>query len=121
MSIEEMVVEGVSANNLVIRPQPSVQQTQNFELTLQQAQTQLTAQAPDEVGLRNLLQPLANLNQESDQLGAKALAVSAKDAQPSDLLLLIYQTHELMFRTQLTANVANRSSDGVQQLFRQQS
>ena len=31
------------------------------------------------------------------------------------------RTHEFVFRCQLTATVANRSGDGVQQLFRQQA
>lgn len=31
------------------------------------------------------------------------------------------QAHKFLFQSQLTSNVANRTSDGVQQLFRQQS
>jgi len=31
------------------------------------------------------------------------------------------QCHQFLFQSQLTSNVANRTSDGVQQLFRQQS
>ena len=31
------------------------------------------------------------------------------------------KAHEFMFHCQLTANVANRTSDGLQQLFRQQA
>jgi hypothetical protein len=30
------------------------------------------------------------------------------------------QCQEFMFQAQLTSNIANRSADGVQQLFRQQ-
>jgi hypothetical protein len=31
------------------------------------------------------------------------------------------RSHEFLFHCELVANVANRSSDGMQQLFRQQS
>jgi hypothetical protein len=34
---------------------------------------------------------------------------------------LTVQCHEFMFNCQLTSNIANRTSDGLQQLFRQQA
>ncbi len=37
------------------------------------------------------------------------------------MLNLTVKCHEFMFHAELTSNVANRTSDGVQQLFRQQS
>jgi hypothetical protein len=41
--------------------------------------------------------------------------------KPSELMMLTMRSHEFLFHCELTANVANRSSDGMQQLFRQQS
>ncbi|MGY6555252.1 MAG: hypothetical protein ACXIUM_12115 [Wenzhouxiangella sp.] len=45
----------------------------------------------------------------------------SQDMSPSDMLMLTVRCHEFLFHSQLTANAANRTSDGVQQLFRQQS
>jgi hypothetical protein len=37
------------------------------------------------------------------------------------MVMLTVKSHEFLFHSQLTANVANRTSDGLQQLFRQQA
>jgi hypothetical protein len=37
------------------------------------------------------------------------------------MVMLTVKCHEFLFHSQLTANVANRASDGLQQLFRQQT
>ena len=39
---------------------------------------------------------------------------------PGEIIELTMRCQEFMFHCQLTSNIANRSSDGVQQLFRQQ-
>ena len=49
------------------------------------------------------------------------LASSATEMTPSQMLEMTMQCHQFLFQSQLTSNVANRTSDGVQQLFRQQS
>ena len=43
------------------------------------------------------------------------------DLTPGEMVMLTVKCHEFMFHSQLTANVANRASDGLQQLFRQQA
>ena len=69
-----------------------------------------------------LLKPLLDLNMGSTQLAQQAgLAADQKDLKPGDLMMLTMQSHEFLFQCELTSNVANRSSDGLQQLFRQQS
>ncbi len=40
---------------------------------------------------------------------------------PGEMMQLTVKCHEFLFHAELTSNVANRTSDGVQQLFRQQS
>jgi hypothetical protein len=40
---------------------------------------------------------------------------------PGDMMNLTMRCQEFMFHCQLTSNIANRTSDGLQQLFRQQS
>jgi hypothetical protein len=39
---------------------------------------------------------------------------------PGEIVQLTMKCQEFMFQCQLTSNIANRSADGVQQLFRQQ-
>lgn len=39
---------------------------------------------------------------------------------PGEIVNLTMRCQEFMFQCQLTSNIANRSSDGLQQLFRQQ-
>jgi hypothetical protein len=58
---------------------------------------------------------------------AKAVSDYATEAQsgdgqltPGEIVNLTMRCQEFMFQCQLTSNIANRSADGVQQLFRQQ-
>lgn len=78
------------------------------------------AAAPD-TATPSLLAPLSALNSGSGSLARVADAMSGGSFTPGQLLELSLQTHEFVFRCQLTATVANRSGDGVQQLFRQQA
>jgi hypothetical protein len=69
-----------------------------------------------------LLNPLLNLNSDSVRLTQQAGAAAAQaELRPGELMMLTMRSHEFLFHCELVANVANRSSDGVQQLFRQQS
>lgn len=52
---------------------------------------------------------------------AQRLSTQTGDMTPSQMMELTMKSHEFMIQSQLTSNVANRTSDGVQQLFRQQS
>lgn len=77
----------------------------------------------EETGLRSVLQTLQNLNGNADSLGSKALELQMNQgpAQPGDMLMMAMKAQEFLFHCELTSNVANRTSDGVQQLFREQS
>jgi len=69
-----------------------------------------------------LLDPLLSLDSGSLQLAGQAGQVaSSADLKPGELMMLTMQSHQFLFQCELTSNVANRSSDGLQQLFRQQS
>jgi hypothetical protein len=81
--------------------------------------TDASAQAP--ASTSNLLNPLLNLNSGSLRLATEATNASGADLKPSELMMLTMRSHEFLFNCQLVTNIANRSSDGVQQLFRQQS
>lgn len=52
---------------------------------------------------------------------SRAMSASANEMTPGQMLDMTMQCHQFLFQSQLTSNVANRTSDGVQQLFRQQS
>jgi len=51
---------------------------------------------------------------------AKSAVASGNELTPGEIVNLTVQSQKFMFHSQLTANVANRSADGIQQLFRQQ-
>ena len=80
------------------------------------------AQPPGKAMLA-LFKPLEHINGEAAQLKADAkAAISEQRAlSPGEVVMMTVKAHEFMFHCQLTANVANRTSDGLQQLFRQQS
>ena len=68
-----------------------------------------------------LLGPLVDLSGGSHALSQAAGTVTGSAFKPSDVMELTLRAHEFMFRCELTATVANRGSDGVQTLFKQQS
>ena len=70
-----------------------------------------------------LVKPLEHINAEASQIAADARAAQAsgKEMTPGEIVGLTVRCQEFMFHCQLTSNIANRTSDGLQQLFRQQS
>ena len=99
--------------------------TIGFEQALSASQSRLEGQpvrAPNEA-LQAMARPLEYVNNEAASLSEFASrAVSAGSAMtPGEMVMLSVRCQEFMFHCQLTSNVANRASDGLQQLFRQQS
>jgi len=88
-------------------------------------QGQLHAQPNERVGpaVQAVFKPLEFINGEAGEL--QAMAATARDAAnaltPGEMVMLTMRCQEFMFHCQLTSNIANRASDGLQQLFRQQS
>ncbi|WP_052347253.1 hypothetical protein [Novilysobacter defluvii] len=74
-------------------------------------------------GTRAVLQALESLNGGAERIESMShsLAAGSSDFTPAEMIQLTMRAHQFMFTAQLTSNVANRSSDGIQQLFRQQS
>jgi len=67
-------------------------------------------------------EPLDHINREAVELGdyaAKAME-SGNEMSPGEIVNLTVQSQKFMFHSQLISNIANRSADGIQQLFRQQ-
>ncbi len=74
-------------------------------------------------GMRAVMSTFDNLNNGAEKIQSlsEALTSSGKDPTPGEMMALTMEAHKLLFKAELTSNVANRTSDGVQQLFRQQS
>lgn len=96
-----------------------------FQQALATAGVRLEAQpvsAPSETA-KALMKPFEHINGEAARISADANAaqVGGKDMTPGEIVALTVRSTEFMFHCQLTSNIANRTSDGLQQLFRQQS
>jgi len=87
------------------------------------AQAGATPSSEPSQGTRAVLAALDNLNGGADKIDAasKTMSANSADLTPGEMIQMTMRCHEFMFTSQLTSNVANRTSDGVQQLFRQQS
>ncbi|WP_284619308.1 hypothetical protein [Aquabacterium humicola] len=96
-----------------------------FQQALAGAAARLEAQpavGPSPVA-QQLMTPFEHINTEAAKLSTQAQAATAggKDMSPQDVVMLTMRCQEFMFHCQLTSNIANRTSDGLQQLFRQQA
>jgi hypothetical protein len=96
-----------------------------FSQSLAGAPGRLEARAVTRPGeaMQALFKPLEQINTEATTLSAHARAAvdAGTTMTPGEMVMLTVKCHEFLFHTQLTANVANRTSDGLQQLFRQQA
>lgn len=117
-----MVTDSILASQLLgsmpggVSSGPSAQSIDRFQQAYQRASS-----APD-ANPASVLNPLFGLNEDSTRLAQQAERASAEqELRPSDLMMLSMRSHEFLFHCELVSNVANRSSDGVQQLFKQQS
>jgi hypothetical protein len=96
-----------------------------FENALHSSQFRLEAQpvkGPSE-GLQAMAKPLEYVDNEAASLAEHAAnaKLSGQAMTPGEMVMFSVRCQTFMFHCQLTSNVANRASDGVQQLFRQQS
>lgn len=96
-----------------------------FEHAMAGAQLRLEAHAGVEPSkaAQQLMKPFEQINAQASQLelDANAARSAGRDMTPSEMVNLSVRCQEFMFNCQLTSNIANRTSDGLQQLFRQQS
>jgi len=98
----------------------------SFEQSLAAAggrvEMQQNVSAPTEAA-RAVFEPLEYINSEAAKISrfAETAAASGSEMTPAEMITLTVRSQEFMFHCQLTSNIANRTSDGLQQLFRQQS
>ncbi len=72
--------------------------------------------------VKGLFGALDQVNIQARSVSEYASTAEASGGQltPGEIVQLTMKCQEFMFQCQLTSNIANRSSDGVQQLFKQQ-
>lgn len=72
--------------------------------------------------VKGLFRALDGINGQARSVSDYAIQAEASGGQltPGEIVQLTMKCQEFMFQCQLTSNIANRSSDGVQQLFKQQ-
>lgn len=73
--------------------------------------------------MKTMFAELEKVNGEARNVAdfAKTASLKGGNMTPGEVVNLTMKCHEFMFHCQLTSNIANRTSDGIQQLFRQQS
>lgn len=74
-------------------------------------------------GMRMLMSAVDNLNGGAQSINdlAKTMTQNTGDLTPAQVIEMTMKSHHFLFQCEMTSNVANRTSDGIQQLFRQQS
>lgn len=124
-----MVTDGIIGSSIksALAGASSTGTSINSAERFQQAYARATEQMGQSTGVNapgsaaSLLNPLLGLNTDSTRLATHANKAAQTEMRPSELMMLTMRSHEFLFHCELVSNVANRSSDGVQQLFRQQS
>jgi hypothetical protein len=105
--------------------QASLTDFQDFGRSLDAAQQRLTSSRTTHSGefVQALFRPLDFINDQAKELSVRATeaAQAGADFSPGEMVSLSVKCHEFMFHCQLTSNIANRSADGLTQLFKQQS
>jgi hypothetical protein len=95
-----------------------------FDQALQRATLRVDAPlSTSSPAAQAVMRAFDSINVEAAKLSrdAQAAQQSNRELSPSELVSLTVRCQEFMFHCQLTSNIANRTSDGLQQLFRQQS
>lgn len=94
----------------------------DFQASLKVAATEHMGGADMAPAMRDMLGTLDKVNGEAKSVAdyAKSVEGAGGEMTPGEIVQLTMRCQEFMFHCQLTSNIANRSSDGVQQLFRQQ-
>jgi len=133
MSIEAIAAAGAglapgappSVQTIQAGPSASISDVTSFQGSLGAAAGPGFAAAPDALApaVKAMFTQLEKVNGEARQVSDYAKSAEAKGVSmtPGDIVGLTVRCQEFMFHCQLTSNIANRTSDGIQQLFRQQS
>lgn len=101
--------------------QPSQQMAADFATALSRS-AGATPVGDIPPAVRGMFETLDRVNTEAQNVTDYARAAESSNGEltPGEIVELTMRCQEFMFHCQLTSNIANRSSDGIQQLFRQQ-
>ncbi|WP_101926136.1 MULTISPECIES: hypothetical protein [Luteimonas] len=74
-------------------------------------------------GMRMIMSAVNNLNGGAESINSLAnnMTANVDEMTPGQVMEMTMKSHHFLFQCEMTSNVANRTSDGIQQLFRQQS
>jgi hypothetical protein len=116
---------GVAGGPVQVGYGVSLTDLSGFQQSMQNAAVRLEARpvnGPTEA-TKALMKPFEHINGEALRIADEAKVAQAKghEMTPGDMMMLTMRCQEFMFHCQLTSNIANRTSDGLQQLFRQQA
>ena len=94
-----------------------------FNQSMTEAGMRLEARGvePTSQAAQQLMKPFEHINNEAKQISTEAANARGKELSPSEMVSLTVRSQEFMFHCTLTSNIANRTADGLSQLFRQQS
>ncbi len=97
----------------------------NFQQAMADASARLEARpvnAPSKAA-ELMMKPFEHINTEATKIAAdgEAARAAGKDITPGEMVSLTAKCQEFMFHCQLMSTVASKTSDGLSQLFRQQS
>lgn len=133
-----MTIESIAAASVATPPprmvdlgsavpqQATPQQAGQFDAALSQSGVSpaggVTPTGEVPPAIKNMLSSLDKVNGEGQAVTdyAKTAEASGGELTPGEVVQLTMRCQEFMFHCQLTSNIANRSSDGIQQLFKQQ-
>ena len=122
MTIEAASLAQVAGQGQEVLSSTGSDAAQSFNAALERATArQDAAAAPNGDVFGALFDPLLQLGEHSERLATYANPSLSNEFRPGELLQITMQSHQFLFHCELVANVANRASDGVQQLFRQQN
>jgi len=112
----------VSYNASLTSDITAFEQSLNNVYARQESSPQTISNDVGEKLAKAVLTPLHTMNAEAEALSrfAAEASVDGDSMKPSEIVSLTVKSQEFMFHSQLTANIANRTADGIQQLFRQQ-
>lgn len=103
----------------------SLAEEASFAGALDRATLMAAAPGADPLGpaARGIMSALEHVNGQAKGVAEFAASVTAsgREMTPAEIITLTMRCQEFMFHCQLSSNIANRTSDGLQQLFRQQS
>jgi hypothetical protein len=125
MSQATSAAGGVAGGPVQVGYGVSLTDLNGFQQSMQSAAVRLEArpmQGPTEAA-KVLMKPFEHINGEALRIAdeAKVAQTKGQEMTPGDMMILTMRCQEFMFHCQLTSNIANRTSDGLQQLFKQQA